>query len=61
VLQRSAEVYAQVGNTAAALRDLAAAIDRGYGRLAARENDEFVRLQNQAAFQRLTAERGTAR
>ena len=55
-LQRSAEVHANLGNTAAALRDLAAAIDRGYERGAARENDELVGLRNTSAFQRMTAE-----
>jgi hypothetical protein len=49
-LQRSAEVHAHLGNTAAAMKDLDAAIARGYPRQEARENDELVALRTLPAF-----------
>jgi serine/threonine-protein kinase len=55
-LQRSAEVHALIGDSAAALRDLRSAIERGYGRRQARENDEFESLRQLPAFQALVAE-----
>jgi tetratricopeptide (TPR) repeat protein/TolB-like protein len=55
-LQRSAEVHALVGDRKAALKDLAAAIERGYMRSIARTNDEFESLRNDLAFQALVAE-----
>jgi serine/threonine-protein kinase len=60
VLQRSAEVHALLGNSAAALKDLSAAIDLGYARPLAAENDEFASLKKLPAFQALVASRPAA-
>jgi eukaryotic-like serine/threonine-protein kinase len=60
VLQRSAEVHALLGDSAAALKDLSAAIDLGYARPLAAENDEFASLKKLPAFQALVASRPAA-
>jgi serine/threonine-protein kinase len=60
VLQRSAEVHALLGDPAAALKDLKAAIDLGYARPLAAENDEFASLKKLPAFQALVASRPAA-
>ena len=57
VLQRSAEVHALMGETAAALKDLASAIEHGYSRPLAAANDEFTSLRKLPAFQALVASR----
>jgi tetratricopeptide (TPR) repeat protein len=57
-LQRSAEVHALLGQADAAVKDLAAAIERGYGRSQARDNDEFESLRRLPAFQALVAPAG---
>ena len=57
VLQRSAEVHALLGDSAAALKALGAAIDLGYARPLAAENDEFASLKKLPAFQALVASR----
>jgi Flp pilus assembly protein TadD len=55
-LQRSAEVHARLGDTDTAMRDLRAAIEQGYGKREARENDELLALRSLPAFQQLTEE-----
>lgn len=55
-LQRIAEVHARLGHTATALKDLEAAIARGYARKEARENDELAPLRKLPAFVALVAE-----
>jgi tetratricopeptide (TPR) repeat protein len=60
-LQRSAEVHAHLGNTAAAMKDLEAAIARGYPRQDARENDELVALRTLPAFVDLVGRAETTR
>jgi tetratricopeptide (TPR) repeat protein len=60
VLQRSAEVHALLGESAAALTDLRAAIDLGYARPLAAANDEFASLKKLPAFQALVAPRPAA-
>ncbi len=57
-LQRSAEVHALLGQADAAVKDLAAAIEHGYGRSQARDNDEFESLRRLPAFQALVAPAG---
>ena len=56
-LQRSAEVHALLGHPDIALRALAQAIERGYARATARDNDEFESLRKLAEFQALVADR----
>jgi serine/threonine-protein kinase len=60
VVQRSAEVHALLGETAAALKDLSAAIELGYPRPVAAANDEFVSLRKLPAFQALVAPKPAA-
>ena len=60
VMQRSAEVHALLGEPAAALKDLSAAIDLGYAKRLAAENDEFESLKRLPAFQALVASRPAA-
>ncbi len=55
-LQRTAEVHARLGDTTAALRNLRAAIENGYGRREARENDELASLHGLSQFQQLVAD-----
>ncbi len=57
VLQRSAEVHALLGQTTEAMKDLTAAMDRGYTRPMAAANDEFESLRKLPAFQALVAPR----
>jgi len=53
VLQRAAEVHALLGHADEALKQLQAAIEHGYGRRQARENDEFAGIRNLPKFQAL--------
>jgi hypothetical protein len=55
VLQRAAEVQALLGHPDEALQQLRAAIEHGYGRRQARDNDEFATLRGLPAFQALVA------
>ncbi len=57
VLQRSAEVHALLGNHDAALKDLEAAIARGYSRQDARDNDELAPLRKLPPFAAMVADR----
>jgi tetratricopeptide (TPR) repeat protein/TolB-like protein len=56
VLQRRAEVNALLNRPADALNSLRAAIEHGYGRRQARDNDEFASLRSLPAFQALVAD-----
>jgi hypothetical protein len=53
-------VHALLGDSAAALKALSAAIDLGYARPLAAENDEFASLKKLPAFQALVASRPAA-
>jgi len=56
VLQRRAEVNALLNRPADAVNSLRAAIEHGYGRRQARDNDEFATLRALPAFQALVAD-----
>ena len=55
VIYRAAVVYALVGDRTQALRNLGEAIDRGYTRKTAAEDEDFRSLQAMPEFQRLVA------
>jgi len=57
ILQRSAEVHALLGKSAAALTDLEAALAAGYPRQDARDDDELTTLRKLPAFSALIADR----
>jgi tetratricopeptide (TPR) repeat protein len=61
ILQRSAEIHARLGDQAAALRYLKSAIDRGYGRHEALENDELAALRKLPAFVALVTDRADSK
>ncbi len=60
-LVRSAQVHARLNQPGAALKDLEAAIARGYDRRQAREEDEFAAIRNLPAFQKLVGDDGQLR
>jgi tetratricopeptide (TPR) repeat protein len=60
-LVRSARVHVRLNQPDAALKDLEAAIARGYDRRQAREEDEFAAIRDLPAFQKLVSDDGQPR